>query len=126
MSVENSKIICSSDTLESGGTGVKFNITVGAQPIPAFVIRFEGAVHAYLNRCAHMMLQLDWDDAEFFDTSKEHLICSNHGALYDPQTGNCVNGPCYGASLPAIEVSEIDSNIVLVDDRFEIVRDEAE
>ena len=120
MSSKKFHMICNSDDLKSGGTGVKFNVSVGSQPVPAFVVRFEGSVYAYLNRCAHMMLELDWDDAEYFDTSGEYLICSNHGALYEPNTGVCVNGPCYGASLIAISVKEIDSIVILDDERFEI------
>lgn len=120
MSPNKFHVICNSDDLKSGGTGIKFNLTVGSQPVPAFAVRFEGSVYAYLNRCAHMMLELDWDDAEYFDTSGEYLICSNHGALYEPNTGVCVNGPCYGASLIAISVKEVDSTVVLDDERFEI------
>lgn len=120
MSSKNFHVICNSDDLKSGGIGVKFNVTVGSQPVPAFVIRFEDSVYAYLNRCAHMMLELDWDDAEYFDTSGEYLICSNHGALFEPNTGVCVNGPCYGASLIAISVKEADSTVVLDDERFEM------
>ncbi len=124
MSSNKFHVICNSDDLKSGGTGVKFNLTVGSQPTPAFVVRFEDSIYAYLNRCAHMMLELDWDDAEYFDTSGEYLICSNHGALYEPKTGVCVNGPCYGASLIAISVKEVDSKVVLDDERFEIYRTE--
>ncbi len=121
MSAEQTKIICSANELDSGGTGVKFTLKSGTQQVPAFVIRFDGIVYGYLNRCAHLMLELDWDDAEYFDNSGEYLICSNHGAMFEPHTGLCINGPCYGASLSAITVMEQNETILLDDERFEIV-----
>ena len=118
---ETNRVICSSTQLETGGTGYKFNLISNAQTTPAFVIRFNGTVYGYLNRCAHLMLELDWDDAEFFDESKDYLICSNHGAMFEPQSGECINGPCYGASLTSVEVREVKENIVLDDERFDRV-----
>ncbi len=125
MSDKTNKIICNSDQIEPGGTGFKFNLISGSQQVPAFLIRFNGTVYGYLNRCAHLMLELDWDDAEYFDADGEYLICSNHGALFEPHTGLCVNGPCYGSSLAQISVSELDNAIVLDDERFEIATNEA-
>ena len=115
------RVICSSTQLETGGTGYKFNLISSSQTTPAFVIRFDGTVYGYLNRCAHLMLELDWDDAEFFDNSGDYLICSNHGAMFEPQSGECINGPCYGASLTSIAVREVNENIVLDDERFDRV-----
>ncbi len=123
MSTESYKKICNSDELKPGGTGVKCIVKCGQQRLPLFAIRYENEVFAYLNRCAHLMLELDWDDGEFFDASGEYLICANHGALFEPQTGLCVNGPCYGASLTAVSVSEVDSVIVLNDATYEIETD---
>lgn len=120
MKVEPNTIICQSDEVQSGSTGFKFYLISNSQQIPAFVIRFKGEVYGYFNRCAHLMLELDWDDAEFFDTSGELLVCSNHGAMFEPDTGLCVNGPCYGASLESISVTEVGSDIVLADTRFQV------
>lgn len=120
MNADKEKLICNSNELQSGGTGLKFTLKSETQQVPAFVIRFEGTVYGYLNRCAHLMLELDWDDAEFFDTSGEYLICSNHGAMFEPHTGLCMNGPCYGASLAAISVTERDDKVVLDDARFDV------
>ena len=32
--------------------------------------------------------------------------CQTHGAIYEPDTGLCVRGPCAGASLFALEIVE--------------------
>jgi nitrite reductase/ring-hydroxylating ferredoxin subunit len=41
------------------------------------------------------------------------LICSTHGALYDPATGACRGGPCRGGALERVAVEEIDGQVVL-------------
>ena len=123
MKLNDKTLICSTDQLKSGSTGFKFFVVFESAEAPAFVVRFKGVVYGYLNRCAHLMLELDWDDAEFYDASGDYLICSNHGAMFEPDTGVCINGPCYGASLASISVVETNSNIYLDDDRFEIRRE---
>jgi nitrite reductase/ring-hydroxylating ferredoxin subunit len=83
------------------------------ETVPAFVIRFGGAVHAYLNRCGHRSLELDWSEGEFFDAFGEHLLCATHGARYAPASGTCVGGPCGGAGLVKLAVSEQNGDVLL-------------
>lgn len=73
-----------------------------------FVVRFRGVIHAYLNCCPHQPLSLDYGDGDFFTPEGDLLLCRNHGALFEPDTGQCVAGPCYGASLRALPVHEED------------------
>ena len=80
---------------------------------PAFAIRHGGRVYAYLNRCAHIAMELDWKQGKFFDTDREYLICSTHGALYAPESGACRGGPCRGAKLVGLNVFEADGKIYL-------------
>lgn len=115
--------ICDSDKLESGGAGYGFFVSESGAQSPAFVVRHEGAAYAYVNRCPHLMLELDWEPGEFFDTAGEYLICSNHGALFEPATGLCVDGPCTGASLVQLEVEESDGAVALKDGSFAVVAD---
>jgi phosphoglycolate phosphatase len=56
----------------------------GESEEPAFAVRFRGRVAAYLNRCGHVPVELDWQPNEFFDDSKLYLICATHGALVFP------------------------------------------
>ena len=110
---EDERLICLSHEVEEGGKGVRFSITEGAREIPAFVIRFKGAVYAYRNQCSHVPAQLDWQPGEFFDVSKLYLICSIHGALYSPETGQCLGGRCHGVGLKTIPVDERAGKIYL-------------
>lgn len=69
-----------------------------------FVLRWEGTLVAFVNRCPHQPLTLDYGDGDFLDGENRLLLCRNHGALFEPATGECVDGPCYGAHLERLEV----------------------
>jgi nitrite reductase/ring-hydroxylating ferredoxin subunit len=104
--------ICASDAVVDGGRGVRFQVSVGGRPVPAFIVRHRGIARAYLNRCAHVAMELDWQPGEFFDSDAEQLVCSTHGALYDPATGHCVGGPCAGrGGLRPLNVVERDGRV---------------
>lgn len=104
--------ICASDALADGGRGVRFEVRVGDRTVPAFVVRHGGVVRAYLNRCAHVAMELDWQPGAFFDAEARHLVCSTHGALYDPATGQCAGGACAGrGGLRPLAVTERDGRV---------------
>jgi nitrite reductase/ring-hydroxylating ferredoxin subunit len=103
--------ICDSESLDEGGKGIRFPVTVGGDDLTAFVVRYGQEPRAYLNRCAHLPMELDWTEGEFFESSGLYLMCATHGALYEPKTGQCAGGPCRGGRLHAINVIERDKKI---------------
>lgn len=105
MQQETPVALCNSSALLDGGKAVSFDVVYGGQTCRAFAIRFEGQVHAYLNRCSHVAMELDWQPDRFFDDSGQWLLCASHGAAYRPDTGQCAGGPCRGG-LIRIELSE--------------------
>ncbi|HUY01845.1 MAG TPA: Rieske 2Fe-2S domain-containing protein [Rhodocyclaceae bacterium] len=107
------RLICSGDSLVEGGRGVRFDIERHGVTEPGFVVRYRGEVRAFLNRCGHMPVELDWQPGEFFDGSGLYLICATHGALYAPEDGRCVHGRCNGKGLQPLAVCEIDGQIFL-------------
>jgi len=107
------RLICLTRDVSEAGKGVRFTVTRYGREIPAFVIRFRGQVHAYVNECGHVPAELDWQPGEFFDDSKLYLICSIHGALYAPESGRCLGGRCQGKGLKPLRVQEIDGQIFL-------------
>ena len=111
MSARTWRTVCPSDALVEGGDGVRFEARVQGGVEPAFVVRFDGGVHAYVNRCRHIPVELDWQPGRFFDDSGLYLVCSVHGALYDAQNGLCVSGPCRGRSLVALPARESDGSV---------------
>mgnify|MGYP001297438314 FL=1 len=108
--------ICASGELVEGGSGLRFTVTSGGREEPAFAVRFRGRVHAFLNRCGHVPVELDWQQGEFFDGSGLYLICATHGALYAPDSGRCLGGRCNGKGLEAVPVAEDDGWIVLIEE----------
>ena len=103
--------ICDSADVAEGGKGIRFPVNAGREVTTGFVIRFDGVAHAYLNRCAHVPIELDWAPGEFFESSGLYIMCATHGAIYTPDTGYCTGGPCRGSRLRKITVVEKDGQI---------------
>ena len=110
---DSARVICAAGDLVNAGRGVRFEVEFRGQTAAAFVVRHEGVVHAYLNRCSHVAMELDWQPGAFFDLSGRDLICSTHGAVYSASSGKCLGGPCSGGPLVKLAVAEIDGWIVL-------------
>jgi nitrite reductase/ring-hydroxylating ferredoxin subunit len=103
--------VCAATALEEGGKGVRFPVTAGGEDSIGFVVRYDGVARAYLNRCAHVPIELDWAEGEFFESSGLYLMCATHGAIYAPDTGRCAGGPCRGGRLRPIAVVEKDNQV---------------
>lgn len=103
--------ICNADALVDGGKGLRFPVTAFGEDATAFVVRYGQQAYAYLNRCAHVPMELDWNEGEFFESSGLYLMCATHGALYEPETGHCAGGPCRGGKLQPLSVIERDHQI---------------
>ncbi len=104
-------LVCAADAVLEGGKGVRFPVTAGGEDGTGFVVRYNGTVYGYLNRCAHVPIELDWAEGEFFESSGLYLMCSTHGAIYVPESGFCAGGPCRGGRLRPITVVERDQHI---------------
>ncbi|ETW10198.1 hypothetical protein H310_00563 [Aphanomyces invadans] len=50
-----------------------------------------GTPIAFANRCTHVALELDLNDADFF--SRGVVQCKVHGAMFDPESGLCLRPP---------------------------------
>jgi nitrite reductase/ring-hydroxylating ferredoxin subunit len=107
----NGLALCDSGALRDGGTARLFDIHLWGEPARGFALRHDGQVVAYVNRCAHVPAEMDWLPGEFLDSQGRHIICSIHGAEYEPGSGRCVGGPCGRGSLIAIEVAELEGRV---------------
>ena len=108
---DEERLICASDALPESGRAQRFEVAYFGETAPAFVVRFKGRVHAYLNRCGHLPMELDWREGEVFDSTGRDLICSTHGATYAADSGKCLGGPCGGAPLVPVRVEERDGKV---------------
>jgi nitrite reductase/ring-hydroxylating ferredoxin subunit len=112
MAGPDAQLICASTALPDGGSGHRFWVLHAGARTPAFVVRYRGQAHAYLNRCTHRWVELDWDAGRFYSIDGRHLICATHGALYRPDTGACAGGPCSGG-LVKLELIEKNEGVYL-------------
>ena len=80
------------------------------------VVKFKQQFFAYLNECKHLPVELDWEEGKFFDSDNQYIICSTHGALYDPKTGHCISGPCKSKYLLKLDVIQLKDQIRIIYD----------
>ena len=111
---EAERLICESAALVDSGRGVRFEVEYFGASAPAFVVRKNGTAHGYLNRCAHVAMELDWQEGVFFDFEGRDLLCSTHGATYDAATGRCIGGPCNGSPLVKLRLEERDGLVYFI------------
>ena len=109
-------LVCDGADLHDGGKGARFALRAFGQPATGFVVRFQGSVYGYLNRCAHVPVELDWKEGQFFESSGLYLMCATHGAIYAPESGKCTGGPCRGGRLHPIAVQEREGRIYWLPD----------
>ncbi len=93
--------------------GINFEISTGETKLHGFAIKYQGQIHAFENRCPHLGTQLDWLPGMFMDEHQKHIICSTHGALFEPESGRCVMGPCQGQGLTKLAI-EVNSATMIV------------
>ena len=78
-----------------------------------FVVNFKGEIFAYVNRCRHVPMTMDWVDNQFFEESGQYLMCQTHNAYYEPRSGECIAGPptACGKLLYRVPI-EIDRGVI--------------
>ncbi|MGH7794238.1 MAG: Rieske (2Fe-2S) protein [Candidatus Binatia bacterium] len=93
------------------GKSKKFTLRRGKRDLEALLVNFEGRHFAYINRCPHTGITLDWVNNQFFSSDHRYLMCATHGAVFEPPTGECIWGPCLGLSLQSVAVEIEDGRI---------------
>lgn len=75
------------------GESMKFIMPIRGADEECFVVNYRGEFHAYVNRCRHVPMAMDWVDNQFFAERGRYLMCQTHNAHYEPDTGECIAGP---------------------------------
>jgi nitrite reductase/ring-hydroxylating ferredoxin subunit len=75
------------------GESLKFMMPIRGADEECFVINFGGEYHAFVNRCRHVPMAMDWVDNQFFAKEGRYLMCQTHNAYYEPASGECIAGP---------------------------------
>lgn len=104
--------VCRLDELPEGSSR-EFNL----QGTAIFLVNHQGKIRAFRNWCPHWGVELNLLPDAFFDRDRRHLICSNHGALFEPDSGHCIAGPCCGDDLLALPLTIRDGGIWLAADK---------
>jgi len=94
-----------------------FEVEYNGHTFSLFVVHKDGQFHAFINRCPHTGVNLDWQEHQFLDLDETFIQCSTHDALFEVATGLCISGPCIGDALTPVELIESNNtlNAVLPD-----------
>jgi nitrite reductase/ring-hydroxylating ferredoxin subunit len=76
-----------------------FVLQIGEAYFHGFVVRKQGQVAGYVDRCPHQGHPLAIELDRYLTPDGELILCGWHGAVFTPLTGACVGGPCAGAKL---------------------------
>ena len=108
------KLLCHSHELNEGCSR-----SVDTPELDLLIVRREGQVYAYKNRCPHRHVRLEWQPDQFLDESASLIKCATHAALFLIESGECVAGPCAGQFLTALDCREDSQGIWISDDASE-------
>jgi nitrite reductase/ring-hydroxylating ferredoxin subunit len=90
------------------------NAEIDGEMETILIYREDQHIHAYLNICPHAGRRMDYAPGKFLRQDGD-LICAAHGASFRLDTGECVAGPCKGASLKSVPIVLIEDQVCLVD-----------
>lgn len=79
------------------------SLDLPGEPHGAFAVRHLGQTRIWRNACPHTGAPLNWLPDIFLSLDGKHIQCSLHGALFEPDSGRCIHGPCLGRSLEPLE-----------------------
>ena len=98
------------DELEPGATK-KFLFLVDGLETECFLVNYEGEYFAYINRCSHVPMTMDWIENQFMTEDGRYILCATHGAAFEPATGECIFGPPCGKFLVPITLNVLGGKI---------------
>ena len=85
---------------ELGNPGARnFVLEIGGKRFHGFVVRRGETVSGYVDSCPHMGVPLAKHLDDYLTEAGNLIKCDWHGALFQPEDGLCVGGPCQGQSL---------------------------
>ena len=102
--------LCREDAIPDPGAR-NFVLQIGEAFFHGFVVRKDGAVRGYVDRCPHMGVPLAQELDRYLTSTGDLIICGWHGALFRIDDGLCVGGPCAGQRLSPWPVAVKDGVI---------------
>ena len=109
------EILCRLDEIaDPGAKGFAF--WTGEVMFRGFVVRRGDKVQGWRDSCPHIGTPLTFGDDRYLTRDGGHILCVTHGALFRPDDGRCVAGPCMGLSLRPWPIDVRGDQIVAVGD----------
>jgi nitrite reductase/ring-hydroxylating ferredoxin subunit len=105
-----------SEDVPNGGY-IKCKLLYKGLPDSIIVLRLDGVIRGYRNRCVHMPRELDCEADTVFGGSGFQLRCSMHGIVYDPEDGRSLSTLCFGQKLTVVTLVEEEGAIWITDKR---------
>lgn len=71
------------------------------------LVRKGGRVFGWRDLCPHYAggTAMAWKRDAYLNGARDHIACHAHGALFDIETGACVQGPCLGKRLTRVPLN---------------------
>jgi nitrite reductase/ring-hydroxylating ferredoxin subunit len=90
--------LCALDDLpDPGARGFRFR--EDRKLFAGFVVRLEDSVRGFIDSCPHAGWPMGGIDGGYLTRDQRHILCGGHAALFRPDDGVCVAGPCAGDRL---------------------------
>jgi nitrite reductase/ring-hydroxylating ferredoxin subunit len=86
----------------------------------AILLRAGDEIACWLNYCQHLT-HIRLDKGSGAPTRNGEIVCANHGATFERDSGLCTYGPCEGAYLNGVEVAVENGDVYLEDPDYEFV-----
>ncbi|ADE04181.1 Rieske (2Fe-2S) protein [Haloferax volcanii] len=91
-----------------------------AEELEAILVRTDDGIQGWLNYCMHLT-HIKLDKGSGAPMRNDEVICQNHGAYFEADTGYCNYGPCEGAVLDDLDITVDGDHVFLSDDEFDYV-----
>lgn len=92
-------------TLARPDRATMFSFVRRGQTLGGLLILTEAGPRAFVNRCPHVPYTLDFGDGDVLHEGA--IVCVNHGARFDPQSGRCIWGPARGRGLEMLPLEDL-------------------
>ncbi|MGZ8362937.1 MAG: Rieske (2Fe-2S) protein [Caulobacteraceae bacterium] len=88
-----------------------FVLQIGEAYFHGFVVRRGDQVQGWIDRCPHAGFPLAQKLDDYLSADGSLIKCDWHGALFRPEDGVCIGGPCVGARLTPWPV-QVDGGVI--------------
>lgn len=95
--------------------GMLFTYRDGPVDQSGILVLAGGRPVAWKNLCRHLAVRLDCERrGEITAPGSPDLVCQQHGARYDPTSGECVAGPCLRSRLRPLPI-RVEGGVVFLE-----------